>query len=54
MPADLNRIEIERVENLITNFGWTKVKEELTDDEIILTVKKPRAEPVKEFSPGAD
>lgn len=54
MPVDLNALEIERVTNLVVNFGWTKVKEELTDDDIILTIKKPRAEPVKEFGEGAD
>ena len=54
MPVDLNVLEVERVTNLITNFGWTRVKEELTDDDIILTIKKPRVEPVKEFGEGAD
>jgi len=54
MPVDLNKIEVERVDNLIRNFGWTKVKEELTDKDIILTISKPRAEPLKEYGEGAD
>lgn len=54
MPIDLNKIEVERVENLVTNFGWMKVSEELTDTHIILTIKKPRVTPVEEFGEGAD
>lgn len=54
MPIDLNKIEIERVENLVVNFGWEKVSEELTDTHIVLTIRKTRAEPVKEFGEGAD
>ena len=54
MPPDRNRIEIERVDNLVRNFGWTKIKEEITDTDIILTVKKPRVEPIPELGEGAD
>jgi len=54
MPVDLNRIEIERVNNLIRNFGWSKIKEELTDTDIILTIKKERGEPIPELGEGAD
>ncbi|MBA7495806.1 hypothetical protein ES702_06397 [subsurface metagenome] len=33
-------IEIERVMNLVTGFGWEKVKEELVGEEVLLTIKK--------------
>lgn len=33
-------IEIQRVMNLVQGFGWVKVKEELRDRDLILTVKK--------------
>jgi len=54
MPVDLNRLEIERVVNLVTNFGWTKVREELTDTDVILTIKKLRVEAPPETGEGAD
>lgn len=33
-------LEVERVMNLISGFGWSKVKEEVVDNEIHITVKK--------------
>ena len=54
MPIDLNRLEIERVDNLVRNFSWSKVKEEITDTEIILTFKKPRVSAPPEIGEGAD
>jgi len=54
MPVDLNKLEVERVTSLITNFGWSKTKEELTDTDIILTIQKPRAEGIPEVGAGAD
>lgn len=54
MSADLNRLEIERVVNLVRNFGWDKAKEEFTDTDIILTIKKPRLAVIPELGEGAD
>ena len=54
MPVDLNRLEIERIINLVRNFGWDKVKEEFTDTDIVLTIKKPRVEPIPVLGEGAD
>lgn len=54
MPLDLDKLEIERVTNLFTNFGWTKAKEELTDDKIILTIEHPRVSAPPETGEGAD
>lgn len=33
-------LEVERVMNLVRGFGWEKVKEEIVDDEIHVTIKK--------------
>lgn len=54
MPPNMDRLEIERVENLIKNFGWSKAKEELTDDKIILTFEKPRENIPDETGEGSD
>jgi len=39
-------MEVERIMNLVTGFGWEKVKEEIVEDEIHLEIKKksPAAE----------
>lgn len=41
LPSDL---EIERLMNLIRGFGWEMTKKEISDTEIVLTVKKEIAE----------
>jgi len=35
-------IELERLKNLISGFGWMIVKQEFTDDRIIVAVEKLR------------
>lgn len=40
MPIDLQKIEVDRVVNLVAGFGWIKVKEELSEGQILLTLKK--------------
>jgi hypothetical protein len=37
LPVD---VEIERLLNLIRGFGWEKEKEEISKEEIVLTIKK--------------
>ncbi len=39
---DMNIVEIQRVTNLVTGFGWEKIKEELTDTDILIVLKKKR------------
>ncbi|MBA7494477.1 hypothetical protein ES702_05053 [subsurface metagenome] len=39
------RIEVERIINLVTGFGWVKEKEELSDTEIKITLSKKRRVP---------
>lgn len=33
-------IEVERIMNLVRNFGWEKVREEQINDDLHITVKK--------------
>jgi hypothetical protein len=37
LPVD---IEIDRLLNLIRGFGWEMTSKEITDEEIIITIKK--------------
>jgi len=39
MPLNVG-LEIERLENLITGFGWEKTKEEKTEEKLIVTIEK--------------
>lgn len=54
MGETQDRLEIQRVDNLTKGFGWTMVKQELTDDEMIIELRKPRApiEGVPPVGPG--
>jgi len=47
-------IEIERIKNLLTNFDWKIVKQEITETDIILTIKKLKPSSLQETSPGPD
>jgi len=40
MPEYPKEIEIERVMNVVRGFGWEEVKQEIMEDELILTIKK--------------
>jgi len=40
MPEYPKEIEVERVINLITGFGWEKTKEEVVGEELFITIKK--------------
>lgn len=54
MAFDVNRMEIDRIRNLVKGFDWESVKEEITDDDLILTIKKKRATPPEESGAGPD
>jgi hypothetical protein len=41
-------MEVERVMNLTSGFGWEKVKEEIVEDEIHITLKKKTHAPIYE------
>ena len=51
---DKNKLEVERIENLITNFGWKVIKTEMPEKLIILTIQKDRIEPKIKVDVGAD
>lgn len=54
MAIEQDRLEIERLGNLITGFGWNIVKQEFTTDKIIISLEKDRAKgpEVAEEVPG--
>jgi len=35
-------LEIERVTNLVGAFDWKLVKQEITENEIVLTISRPK------------
>ena len=49
-----DRLEIDRLGNLITGFGWSIRKQEFTEDKIIIQIEKKRAPGVEvpEAGPG--
>lgn len=51
MDPDQNRLEVERIRNLVGGFGWAVTKDELTEDEIVLTMKKKRVVAAPAASP---
>lgn len=52
MPTGQERIEVERVINLVSGFGWFKEKEEISETEIKITLSKKRKEPVVTGTPS--
>ena len=40
MKAELIRIEVERICNLVRGFGWEKVSEETSEGKIRITFEK--------------
>lgn len=43
MAIKRDNIELERLGNLIQGFGWNIVKQEFTDDKILVSLEKNRA-----------
>lgn len=52
MVADKDRIEVERIVNLVRGFGWEVVKQEFTEDRIILSLEKRRELEAVEMGAG--
>lgn len=50
MPQYPKEIEVERIMNLVRNFGWEKVREEQINDELHITVKKKFAEEIEKVT----
>lgn len=54
MPdGERDRLEIDRLGNLVTGFGWKVTKQEFTDDKIIVTLEKSRGPGVEVPETGA-
>lgn len=54
MPELEPTLEIERIKNLIINFDWLVVKQEITETSIILTISKSKPSSIKPEAVGAD
>lgn len=55
MSVDYNRLQFERIRNLVRGFGWDITKEEITDDALVMTLSRKRVVPVEgtEGAPAA-
>lgn len=40
MNPALIKIEIERIVNLVAGFGWVKIREEVSEGKVTLTLEK--------------
>ena len=54
MSVDPDRLEVERLRNLVKAFGWDLKCIEKLDTELVITFTKPRLEPIPEEAVGAD
>lgn len=54
MPFNESTYEIEKIDNILNTFDWKISKQEITEDAIILTIKKSKVSSLTETSPGAD
>jgi len=43
VDPERDRLEIDRVGNLIRGFGWNIAKQEFTEEKIIVTIERSRA-----------
>lgn len=46
MSTDRNRLEFERIRNLVQGFGLSVVKEEIQDDKLIMSLERKRVVPI--------
>jgi len=53
VAVDRDKLEIDRINNLITGFGWRITEQKFTEDKIILSVEKDRAPGVEGGGVGA-
>jgi len=48
-----SKLEVDRIENMIINFGWKVIKQEIKETEIVLKISKPISVPAVEIDAGA-
>lgn len=53
MPDIDSNLEIERIKNLIVNFGWELTKQKVSDGEITLTIVKTKTVAPSDIDVGA-
>jgi len=54
MPEMQIDLEVERLKNLVTSFGWETKRVEIRDEEVVVSFKKARTDDVPEEAVGAD
>jgi len=54
VAMDRDRLEIDRLGNLITGFGWKIVKQEFTEEKMIVQIEKQRAPGVEVQETGPE
>lgn len=42
MAEERDRLEVDRLINLVGGFGWSEIKREETNTEIIVTIKRKK------------
>ena len=47
-----DRLEVERIQNLVRNFGWELVKQESSPDALVITLSKKRVVEDNKEGPG--
>jgi len=53
MAEERDRLEVERLINLVQGFGWKETKREESDQKIIVTIERSKTVPVSETGAGA-
>ena len=53
MAADQDRLEMERLTNLVSGFGWKVRKQEFEDDKLVVILEKSRGPGVEIPEAGA-
>ena len=52
VDVDMDRLEVERVMNLVQGFGWEKTEEKIDDVYQTITIRKQRLQPAPEAGAG--
>lgn len=53
MAEERDRLEVERLVNLVQGFGWKETKREEVDQKIVVTLERAKTVPATETGIGA-
>jgi len=53
MAEERDRLEVERLMNLVGGFGWKETRREETDTDIVVTITRAKTVPSTETGLGA-